>query len=274
MRKTTSFAVAAVRATSLVGGLLLIAGCSSSVPEPEEPSTELGEPSAEMAELQARVAKAKAKRDKRAKQAKLARGAIPAECANTDDDGCLPPQQWVNKLCNGVYPEVALHMFRGGTPWTRVFSKARAPALNAASGGTSLSDEKVDMHEELIALRRNDDARKMRAGEMSMGDIAGYDFLRWNGSCVTLHDGEFSAKQPRRVSHARVEWKWLSESTQEALSTDGDVREAFLERRKECRGATMGRVSKECVKRDKYLMDAIVEYVRSGGELPAPSEMP
>jgi hypothetical protein len=271
MRTTTSFAVAAcMRAASLVGGLLLLAACSSSVPEPEEPSSE--EPtSEELAELQARVAKAKAKR---AKKARLARAAIPAECADADDEGCLPPQQWVNKLCNGVYPEVALHMFRGGTPWTRVFSKARAPALNAASGGTSLSDEKVDMHEELIALRRNDEARKTRAGEMTMGDIAGYDFLRWNGSCVTLHDGEFSAKKPRRVSHARVEWKWLSEATQEALSSDLDVREAFLERRKECRGATMGRVSKECVKRDKYLMDAIVEYVREGGELPQPSELP
>src|SRR5688572_1324203 len=112
MRKTTSFVVAAcAHAASLVGGLLLLAACSSSVPEPEEPSAE--EPSAEMAELQARVARAKAKRDKKAKQAARGRAPIPAECANTEDEGCLPPQQWVNKLCNGVYPEVALHMFRG-----------------------------------------------------------------------------------------------------------------------------------------------------------------
>jgi hypothetical protein len=71
-----------------------------------------------------------------------------------------------------------------------------------------------------------------------------------------------------------VEWRWLGEAMREALRSDGDVREAFVERRKECRGATTGLVTKECIKRDKYLMDAIVEYVRSGGDLPEPTEHP
>jgi hypothetical protein len=200
---------------------------------------------------------------------------IPGDCSG-DSETCVPPSPWVSKLCNGVYPEVALHMFRKGTPWTRLFSKARAPAFNTASGSPSLSDEKVDMHEELIALRRNDDGRGMRAGEMQMGEIAGYDVLRWNGSCVTLHDGEFSTKPPRRgrVAHSRIEWRWLSDPIRSALQTDGDVHEAYLARRKECRGATMGTVSKECVKQDNQLVDAIVAYVRSGGDLPEPSEHP
>jgi hypothetical protein len=198
---------------------------------------------------------------------------IPAECSGKGD-ACVPPSPWVSKLCNGVYPEVALHMFRKGTPWTRLFSKARAPAFNTAGGAPSLSDEKVDMHEELIALRRNDDGRGMRAGEMQMGEIAGYDVLRWNGSCVTLHDGEFSTRPPRRVAHSRVEWRWLSDPIRSALQSDEDVHEAFIARRKECRGATMGTVSKACVKQDNQLVDAIVAYVRSGGDLPEPSEHP
>jgi hypothetical protein len=202
--------------------------------------------------------------------------AIPDECSDSDGEACMPPSPWVSKLCSGVYPEVALHMFRKGTPWTRLFSKARAPAFNTAGGAPSLSDERVDMHEELIALRRNDDGRGMRAGEMSMGEISGYDVLRWNGSCVTMHDGEFSTKPPRRgrVAHSRIEWRWISDPIRNALQSDLDVHEAFVARKKECRGATLGSVTKACVKQDNQLVDAIVAYVRAGGDLPEPSEHP
>lgn len=184
---------------------------------------------------------------------------------------CLPPAKWVNKLCNGVHPEVALHMFRGGSPWKRVYSRARAPAYNGA-GGPSVSDEKVEMGEELIALRRNSGAQSSAAGEMSVGDTAGYDLLRWNGSCVTLHDGEFSEDAPRRQKHARIEWRWLGDEVQIALRNNGLVQRAYVARRKECKGVTFGRVSKKCVEREDSFVGAIVDYVRSGGPLPAPSE--
>jgi hypothetical protein len=192
-------------------------------------------------------------------------------CKPTGDGDCMPPSTWVDKLCSGVHPEVALHMFRGGSPWKRLYSRARAPAYNGA-GGPSLSDERVEKGEELIALRRNSDARGSSAGEMSIGDTAGYDLLRWNGSCVTMHDGEFSPKTPRRRQHARVEWRWLGDEVRSALQTDGTVKEAYVARRKECKGATLGQVTKKCVERENSLVSAIVEYVRSGGPLPAPSE--
>jgi hypothetical protein len=188
-----------------------------------------------------------------------------------DEGECVPPSQWVNKLCNGVHPEVALHMFRGGSPWKRLYSRATAPAYNGA-GGPSLSDERVERGEELIALRRNTDGRGSAAGEMTIGETAGYDMLRWNGSCVTLHDGEFSNKAPRRREHARVEWRWLGDEVRTALRNNGNVRQAYVERRKECKGATFGEVSKKCVEREESLVAAIVDYVRSGGELPQPSE--
>jgi len=195
---------------------------------------------------------------------------LPTECSSGDRD-CLPPSAWVSKLCNGVHPEVALHMFRGGSPWLRLYARATAPAYNGA-GGPSLSDERVNRGEELIALRRNTDARDSSAGEMSVGDTAGYDLLRWNGSCVTLHDGEYSTKRPRRSNYARIEWKWLGDEVQSALRNDDDVGRAFLARRKECQGATLGRVTKKCVEQDNSFVAAIVGYVRAGGELPAPSE--
>ena len=187
------------------------------------------------------------------------------------EDGCMPPGRWVDKMCGGVHPEVALHMFRGGSPWKRVYSNYRAPAYNG-TGGPSLSDERVEKNEELIALRRNSDGRGSAAGEMSVGDTSGYDLLRWNGSCVTLHDGEYSEKAPRRRYHARVEWRWLGDDIRSALQTNGTVKEAYVARRKECKGATIGRVTKKCVEREDSLVAAIVDYVRSGGELPEPNE--
>jgi hypothetical protein len=178
----------------------------------------------------------------------------------------------VTQLCSGIHPELALHMFRGGSPWKRLYSRAIAPAFNG-TGGPSISDERVRRGEELIALRRNADEKESSAGEMSVGDTAGYDLLRWNGSCVTLHDGEYSQRPPRRRQNARVEWRSLGPDFREALRSHDDlIGQAFLAQRRECQGATLGTVTKKCVERENSLVMAIVAYVRSGGELPAPDE--
>jgi hypothetical protein len=195
---------------------------------------------------------------------------LPEGCGDEGED-CLPPEAWVDKLCGGVHPELALHMFRGGSPWKRLYSRAIAPAFNG-SGGPSISDERVQKGEELIALRRNTDAKHSNAGEMSIGYTAGYDLLRWNGSCVTLHDGEFSSKTPRRRQHARVDWRALGDRVQSTLRADELISRAYVARRKECRGITVGNVTRKCVEQDKSLIKAVVDYVRAGGELPEPSE--
>src|ERR1700710_2081587 len=58
---------------------------------------------------------------------------LPENCSGDSED-CLPPASWVHKLCSGVHPEVALHMFRGGSPWKRLYSRATAPAYNGTGG--------------------------------------------------------------------------------------------------------------------------------------------
>lgn len=240
-----------MRILSLLAAVTLLAACGSSAAPDRASSPIDAEP-----EFEAKVAK---------------RGPpsmLPEACAEGEE--CMPPSRWVTKLCGGVHPEVALHMFRGGSPWKRVYSQKRAPAYNGA-GGPSLLDERVEKGEELIALRRNSNERGATEG-FSVGDTAGYDLLRWNGSCVTLHDGEYSHKPPRRREHARVEWRWLGDEVRTALQSDGLVRAAYTERRKECKGASIGLVSKKCVEWDQSLVAAIVSYVRSGGELPEPSE--
>jgi hypothetical protein len=204
-------------------------------------------------------------------EVRAAEAMLPENCGDGEQD-CLPPEHWVDKLCSGVHPELALHMFRGGSPWKRLYSRATAPAFNG-TGGPSLSDERVQRGEELIALRRNSDAKRSNAGEMSVGFTAGYDLLRWNGSCVTLHDGEFSRKPPRRrAAHARVDWRALGDRVQDTLREDEFVSRALIARRKECRGITLGSVTRKCVEQEKSLVNAVVDYVRAGGELPEPSE--
>lgn len=239
-----------MRMTIAISLLSILAACGSREPSPVR--------SAADAELSAGPL------DKSAQSAPL----IPR--CTSDSEECLPPATWVDKLCSGVHPEVALHMFRGGSPWKRIYSRSRAPAYNAAGGPSS--DERVEKGEELIALRRNGDAVSSSPGAMIVGDTAGYDLLRWNGSCVTLQDGEFSTNPPRRREHARVEWRWLGDQVRTALTSDGTVKEAYVARRKECKGATFGSVTKKCVEREDSLVTAIVDYVRSGGSLPEPSE--
>jgi hypothetical protein len=158
-----------------------------------------------------------------------------------------------------------LYMLRGGTPWQRLYMTARMQPFNA-SGGVSVLDGLLEPGEELIALRR--------LGSSSVSRTEGYEALRWDGSCVTLHDGEYSFESPPRLRHARVEWPKLSASIQRVLRGDDDVDTAFRVRRKECKGAYFGPVSDKCVVRDRQFVEAIVKYIRSGPQLPTPRRRP
>jgi hypothetical protein len=189
---------------------------------------------------------------------------MPDECTGSSE-GCLPAADWGEAVCQGVYPEVALYMLRGGTPWQRLYMTARMQPFNA-SGGVSVLDGLLEPGEELIALRR--------LGSSSVSRTEGYEALRWDGSCVTLHDGEYSFESPPRLRHARVEWPKLSASIQRVLRGDDDVDTAFRVRRKECKGAYFGPVSDKCVVRDRQFVEAIVKYIRSGPQLPTPRRRP
>jgi hypothetical protein len=179
---------------------------------------------------------------------------------------CLPPIPWVHKLCDRVHPDIALYFFRAGTPWQRFYMLERAKPYNA-SGGMSLLGDNMEPGEEVIALRRHNGE-----GGIQIGDSTGYDVLRWNGSCATIHDGEFSTLPPRRgKGHSRVEWRYLSDDLQRVLSADPDIMASTRDRRRHCQGATIGVVSQECVQSDRRLIEDIVRYVRTSRNLPTPS---
>jgi hypothetical protein len=195
-------------------------------------------------------------------------GKLPEKCTQKGDM-CLPPESFVKRLCVESFPNVALHMFKKGTPWTRGYLTRKTNAWNA-SGGASDNVELAFDEEVLILRHRASDMGGMQVS----GASGGYDALRWDGSCVTLAKEEITLKLPPAAKTAKVEWRWLDEPIQESLRANEKVDAAYKTRRNECKGATIGTVSLKCVKADTKLSDVIVQYVRDGGELAMPAKLP
>lgn len=196
--------------------------------------------------------------------------AVPETCdASRGAGDCVPPQAWVKKLCNGVFAEVALYMFRAGTPWQRLYLRGKTRAVNASGGATVEGSLLRD--EEVLVLRH----RKADASQLQIGDGSGqYDALRWNGSCVSLEGGEVTTHRPSKPGQARIEWSWLGQGMRAALRKNEELNQAFQARQKECKGVTTGSVSKACERLDQKFIDRVAEHVRSGAELPLPEDHP
>ncbi|MDX2053143.1 MAG: hypothetical protein SFV15_12170 [Polyangiaceae bacterium] len=193
---------------------------------------------------------------------------IPITCAKGSDP-CTPPGAFVNKLCSGSYPGVALYLFAKDTPFVRSYLTRRTEAWNA-SGGVSETGF-VEFDEEVLILR----SRKADLGGMQVsGAGGGYDALRWSGTCVTLDANELTRNKPPAAKNAKVEFRFLDDAIKDALRENETVNAAYLARKKECKGATSGDVSLACVKADEALSRAIVSYVRDGGTVPMPTNRP
>jgi hypothetical protein len=197
-------------------------------------------------------------------------GKLPQRCAKGKKyrNECVPPPGWVKRLCEDVYPDVALHMFRPGTPWKRLYMTARAEPFNA-SGGASLLGDKLEPGEEVIALKRRDGEEGVQ-----VGDTSGYDVLRLNGSCATIHDGDFTVKKPASVVYSKLEWRSIGLPIRNALEASPDVGAAYKARRKACKGQNLGIVGADCERNDRALAEEVVRYVLAGKELPPPSKLP
>ena len=235
-------------------GLVTACGSSVSNGEPSSAADESGAKEAETASVDPKKPR------------------IPKRCAKgrKNRNECLPPQGWVKRLCDDVYPDVALHMFAPGTPWKRLYMRARAEPFNA-SGGSSLLGDKLERGEEVIALKR----RSESDGQIQVGDNnAGYDVLRWNGACATIHDGDFGEERPSHIVQSKVEWRRLGVPLRQHLEQQPAISAAYEARRKSCHGFSMGRVSGDCESNDKLLMEEVVRYIQTGPELPEASRMP
>ena len=196
--------------------------------------------------------------------------ALPAACEpGAEPKLCTPPLEFVKRLCGGYFPDVALVLFAKGSPWTRGYLSRNVEAWNA-SGGASSSD-KLEFDEEVLVLHHKAAAT---GGMQVSGSGGGYDVLRWDGTCASLASEELRFKVPPSAKSARINWRALDLKTREALLAEETIGKADDERRKECKGATMGEVSVKCLKADTRLGLVIADFVRKGGAVPRPEKLP
>lgn len=244
---------------------LVLAGCGSAPPKAEDPtagaSASASSPSAHETSSEG------AEEPKADEESK----GVPEACAG-DGAACVMPRGFVQRLCGGrsTYPELALLFFQKGSPWRRAYVAVREAAPFNGMNGPS-SEEKLTFEEELLVLSEN----KVDTGGMQVsGAGSSYDLLRWDGTCVTLSAEEVRLSGPSKPKHAGIPWRILEDATQNALLQNEAIAKVATERRKECKGATIGEVSAKCEKADRRLNDLIVEAVRSGTEVPKPAKVP
>lgn len=193
--------------------------------------------------------------------------AFPAKCKTTGEV-CVPPVRFVKKLCGGFHPDAALALFAKETPFTRGYMARNVRAWNA-SGGASSDDELIFDEEVLIVHYR-----PAKTGGMQVsGAGGGYDVLRWDGTCATLSDGEVTLRKPPRLKNAQVTWKDLGDDTRAVFLADEKLKDINTKRKKECKGVSMGAVSKKCVQLVKKQSDLIVKHVRDGGDVHTPAQL-
>ncbi|MFT3776563.1 MAG: hypothetical protein QM820_65320 [Minicystis sp.] len=197
-------------------------------------------------------------------------GKIPTECADKGAKICLPPAKFVKRLCGGFYPDVALTMLAKGTPWQRGYLRVKSVEAWNASGGVSSAD-KIVFEEEFIIVARREAAT---GGVQVSGAGASYDVLRWDGTCASLMEDEVSLRGSSTPKHAKIPWKNLDEKVRDALTANDKIGKVYAERRKECKGATMGDVTAKCQKADDMLSTVVVDYMRGGGSVPPPAKLP
>jgi hypothetical protein len=240
---------------------LVLLACGSSPGEVVSPN-----PTDDTAESSASAVESSTPAPSAAKQ-DAAEVEVPSTC-ETKGKACLPNAAFVKKFCQNVHPDVALAFFKKGTPFTRGYLKGNTDAFNGY-GGVS-SGDKLVFDEEVIVLS----TRENTTGIEVSGAGGQYDLLRWDGSCATVPMADVTFSVPPAPKTPRLDWKVLSDELQAALLNNAEIAKINKERRSECKGASMGDVSKKCVKLVDQLSAAVVNYVRTGeGTIPVPAKV-
>jgi hypothetical protein len=184
---------------------------------------------------------------------------IPAECADPAAPVCTPPADFADRLCQKPFQDVALSLLARGTPFTRGYLRGKLDELG--------------FDEEVLIVHFH---APQKGGIVVGSNLGTYDVLRWDGSCSRGIEAEMVTRaKPPSPRVARIRWNRMGARTQDALVAASDtVKRARTKRGKECMGAMTGEVSGTCDKADDALTNAVVDYVRSGGALPVPDEIP
>lgn len=250
-----------MRLVILPASLVLAAACGS--PKPAEA------PAAAPEEAAAPAASAAPEKEaSKSDESKAEPAGIPTACAGEGDEICKMPKAFVERLCQATYPNVALLLFSKGTPWTHGYMTRKTQAWNA-EGGASVQGW-LEFDEEVLLLS----SKTPPKGGMQVSGMGGYQALRWDGSCVTLASEEVTTRKPPAPKHPRIEWRWIEDGMRDALRKDAKLDEAAVTLKRECKGVSVGEVTKKCEDADQKLVELIVKVVRDTGGLPEPKKMP
>ncbi|HTV24217.1 MAG TPA: hypothetical protein VMG12_36245 [Polyangiaceae bacterium] len=194
---------------------------------------------------------------------------LPTTCAAAGDL-CVPPREFVKKLCQDAYTGVALRLLEKGSPFSRGYVRSREVKAVNTLGGPS-SDQPLRFEEEVLILSYTGGPG---ANELQVSGMGGYAVLRWDGTCATLGDEELGTRAPRSPRHAPLDWKYIDDNVQAALLKDAGVEAARRQHKKHCHGVSLGRISAECSRATAALEDSVVTAVRAGVPLPTPDRVP
>ena len=182
---------------------------------------------------------------------------LPTQCA-VGPHRCVPPARFVRALCQRTAPEVALAMFKKGTPWTRAYMRLDRELWFA---GKKLSSPVLAPRgEELLILREH-------AGSGVVVGGGSYDALRWNGTCVSVVADEVTLRSPTAVEVATIKWKYLPDATQDSLLENTVIKSSYRTRMKQCRASG----GDACDRAERELSQRIAAHVRDGGPIAEPS---
>jgi hypothetical protein len=200
--------------------------------------------------------------------------ALPTACAAEgslkDANLCLPAPSFAKKLCGGIYPEVALGLFGKDTPWSRVYLAGDVEAWNASGGLTHRA--KLAFDEEVLVLARHGAGNA--GGIVMTGAQASFDVLRWDGTCVSVMEGELTTRRPPKPKPAEIRFDRLEETTRRALLASPKVKASHEALAKACASVTTPAEKKKCEKADRAFASSVVDFVRGGAELPDPARRP
>jgi hypothetical protein len=257
-----------MRPSSISFVLVLLVGCASS-PAPTTASDadvpeEQAAPPRTAAEEVERVASL-ASRQMATTQAK--QRDIPNDCAVADAKLCSPPSEFVEQLCKVQNPDVALAMFSKQMPWTRAWVRGNLEAWYASARRSR--PRQLKYAEEVIVVA----SRGGGGGAVQVSGSGSYDVYRWDGSCVSLMEGEITFYQPATPEVAVIDWKHLDDGIKDALEKNQSIAFRNGKRREACKDFSENG-AKKCEKAEAGLSRSIAEYVRGGGELPTPRLLP
>lgn len=194
---------------------------------------------------------------------------LPRRCPGGEPP-CVPPKPFVDRLCAGKYPSVALVMFEKTAPWTHAYLRMReVKAVNTLGGPTGAGS--LLFAEEVVIVGRAGGG----PGGMQVSGADGLIVLRWDGTCATLTTEEVETEyQPGFPPTPDITWNHLDPSLQQALLASQGVK-AWRERYKlDCKGQRAGTETGACKRTRDSLARAVSDALHKGLALPDPERVP